>query len=123
MRPIADEDFIVGFRLSLGGIVRNLLVREDKIRGDELIRQDILELAAGCFKMLEIIGDHPIDRLARELDVDRMYAGELAKIAAINKRNIPAAFIYCCGNAELEERMKERIRQAFDEETKKQETP
>lgn len=117
-RPCLKSEIVRMVRLDMATLVGTLCVKDDKITDNESIRQEILDVAAGCFKMLDIIGDHPVDRLARELDVSRVYAEELYRVVAYNRLGTPAAFIDCCGDMEMEKRMEKSIAQAFKKEIK-----
>lgn len=82
-----------GIRLDMATLVGTLSNLDDKIQDDESVRQDILEVAAACFRMLELIGDHPLNRIARELDITRAVANEFALLSAAHRNHEPMVFI------------------------------
>lgn len=114
----SETEIVRMARLDMEHLVGVLCAESDDIKNNESTRQAIIEVAAGCFKMLEIIGDHPVDRLARELDVSRLYAAEICRVVAASKSGVPTAFVDCCDDMEMEKRMIKRIKQAFKKEIK-----
>ena len=112
------RELVRAFRLDMATLVGTLCVKDDKITDNESIRQEILEVAAGCFRMLEIIGDHPVDRIARELDVDRQYVNTIALLAAKHRMNPNELVVFVQGKDGISGKIKDRILHIFKEETK-----
>ena len=115
---LPDTEDVRSFRMEMATLVGTICSLDDKITDNDSTRQAILEVAAGCFRMLEIIGDHPVDRIARELDVDRQYVNKIALLAATHRMNPKELVVFVQGKDGISGKIKDRILHIFKEETK-----
>jgi hypothetical protein len=105
---------------TLAGMIaqeEDIIWNKENAESNEKIREEIITVAADCFYALEMIGNLPLDRIARELGIPREYAESYANLAASYRGGNPLVVHIQGAKGESAREIREAVEKILQEKT------